>query len=44
MGKYFQIGAAADISLRGPGRRVGAVVLLDFFLDEIRPGFGVANA
>ncbi len=42
MGKYFQISAAADLPLRGvgPRQRVGAVILLDFFLDEIHPAFG----
>jgi hypothetical protein len=39
MGKYFQISVAADVPLRGylPNRRVGGVVLLDLFLDEIVP-------
>jgi hypothetical protein len=39
MGKYFQISVAVDLPLRGylPNRRVGGVVLLDLFLDEIVP-------
>ncbi len=42
MGKYFQISTAADLPLRGAGprQRVGAVILLDLFLDEIHPAFG----
>ncbi len=41
MGKYFQISVAADLPLRGAGprQRVGAVILLDLFLDEIHPAF-----
>jgi hypothetical protein len=35
MGKYFQISAAADLPIRGAGPRqqVGAVILVDWFLD-----------
>lgn len=42
MGKYFQISAAADLPLRGAGRRQGGglVMLLDLSLDEIHPAFG----
>jgi hypothetical protein len=42
MGNYFQVTVAADIPLTGylPERRVGGVVQLDFFLDEIAPAFG----
>ncbi len=42
MGKYFQISAAADLPIRGAGprQRVGAVILVDWFLDEIHPAFG----
>ncbi len=42
MGKYFQVSAAADLPLRGAGsrQRVGAVILVDWFLDEIHPAFG----
>lgn len=42
MGKYFQISLAADIPLRGylPQRRVGAVALIDIFLDELSPVLG----
>ena len=42
MGKSFQISAAADVPLRGylPSRKIGAVVLLDLFLDEVVPAFG----
>ncbi|MFB3917358.1 MAG: hypothetical protein ACE14M_11550 [Terriglobales bacterium] len=44
MGKYIQMGAAADIPLRveSPfrGRGPGAVILIDLFLDRISPVFG----
>lgn len=41
MGNYFQLSVAADIPLTGylPKRRVGGMVQLDFFLDEIAPAF-----
>jgi hypothetical protein len=44
MGKYFQIGAAMDLPLRwtSPRQRVGAVLLLDLYLDEIHSTFGWA--
>jgi len=41
MGKYFQLSLAADIPLTGylPERRLGGVVLLDLYLDELVPAF-----
>ena len=43
MGKYAQVSVAADIPLPASGfqpRHVGAVIQLDWFLDEIFPPFG----
>lgn len=42
MGKYAEVSLAVDIPLRAPGlgpRHAGAVVLVDWFLNEILPSF-----